>query len=256
MNIHFLGTGTSQGVPVITCRCPVCLSEDKKDKRLRSSVLIQIENQNIVIDAGPDFRYQMLRSGIMHLDAILLTHEHKDHLGGLDDIRAFNHTQKKPTEIYAEQRVLKAIKEHEFAYVFADKKYPGIPQMNLNPIENKPFTIGKTTIIPIRGIHHTLKVFGFRIGNFAYLTDMNQLPSEERKKLLNLDTLVITALRIAPHISHFCLAESLEIIAELKPRRAFLTHMSHNIGFHEIISEELPAGVLPAYDGLSIEIEN
>jgi len=220
---------------------------------LRSSVLIQTENQNIVIDAGPDFRYQMLRSGISHLDAILLTHEHKDHVGGLDDIRAFNHTQKKPTEIYAEKRVLKAIKEHEFAYVFAEKKYPGIPQMNLNPIENQPFKIGDTEIIPIRGIHHTLKVFGFRIQNFAYLTDMNHLPTEERTKLQGLDTLVITALRIQPHISHFCLEESLEIIAELKPKQAFLTHMSHNIGFHAQISKELSDGVLPAYDNLILE---
>ncbi len=255
LKITLLGTGTSQGVPVITCKCPVCLSNDSRDKRLRSSVLIQSETENIVIDAGPDFRYQMLRCGLQRLDSILLTHEHKDHVGGMDDIRAFNYTQKSPTEVFGERRVLDAIQKHEFAYVFANKKYPGIPQMNLNVIENKPFSVGNSTIIPIRGLHHKLPVFGYRIENFAYLTDMNFIPEEEFVKLNNLDTLIITALRTATHISHFNLSESLEIIKRLAPKRAFLTHMSHNIGFHEELCRTLPSGVLPAYDGLQIYID-
>lgn len=252
MKVTFLGTGTSQGVPVITCACDVCCSDDSRDKRLRSSILIRTENQNIVIDAGPDFRYQMLRAGIKTLDAILLTHEHKDHVGGMDDIRPFNYVQQSPINIYGENRVLKALREHEFAYVFADKKYPGIPKMNLNIIENKPFSVNDVQVIPVRGMHHKLPVFGFRINNMAYITDMNYIAPEEKQKLKNLDLLIITALRREKHISHFNLEQTLAVIEEVRPKQAYLTHMSHYIGLHADLEKELPENIAPAYDTLSV----
>ena len=254
MKITFLGTGTSQGVPLIGCNCNICQSSDEKDKRLRSSALISIDDKNILIDAGPDFRQQMLRENITNLDAILLTHEHKDHIGGLDDVRAFNYIQKKPMDIYAEKRVNDLLQSRDFAYVVERKDYPGIPKMNFCNIENKLFELGKENVMPIRGIHHQLPVFGFRIKKFAYITDMNFISQEEKEKLKGLDVLVITALRRKKHVSHFSLEEALEIIEEVEPKKAYLTHISHKLGFYKDLINELPENVYPAYDGLKIEI--
>ena len=253
MKLTFLGTGTSQGVPVVACQCPVCQSTDLKDKRLRSSVMIETENKCLVIDAGPDFRQQMLTHRVQHLHGILLTHEHVDHIFGLDDIRAFNWIQKMPTDIYAEERVQIAIRRI-FDYVFATYRYPGIPQMHLHLIENRPFSIGETEIIPIRGFHYKLPVFGYRFGKLAYVTDVNRLEDAEMDKLRGLEILVLNALRKEEHISHFSLSQALELIAELKPGKAYLTHLSHQMGFYDEVQKELPSNVFLAYDGLEIEV--
>ncbi|WP_321285629.1 MBL fold metallo-hydrolase [uncultured Sunxiuqinia sp.] len=251
--IEFLGTGTSQGVPVVACDCATCQSTNARDKRLRSALFIEADNQKVVIDAGPDFRQQMLRIGLKKLDAILITHEHTDHIFGLDDIRAFNWVQKHPTDIYAELRVQNSIKR-VFDYVFEKNKYPGIPQMNLHLVENKPFKVNSVDVMPIRGYHHKLPVFGFRIGKMAYLTDINRIEDEEKQKLQDLDMLVVNALRIEKHISHFNLKEALELIKEVKPKQAYLTHISHLMGLHENVEQQLPDNVHLAYDGLKLSM--
>ncbi len=253
IKLVFLGTGTSQGVPVIACNCPVCKSSDKKDKRLRSSVLIQVKGQNLVIDAGPDFRQQMLTNQVNRLRAILLTHEHVDHMFGLDDIRSFNWLQKRPMDIYAEERVEKAI-HRIFDYVFARFKYPGIPQMNVHIIENKPFEIEGIHISPIRGYHHKLPVYGFRVGKLAYLTDVNAIPGKEKEKLNGLEVLIVNALRKEKHLSHFNLGQALELSYEVGAKTTYLTHISHTMGFHDEVQKELPENVFLAYDGLEIGI--
>lgn len=253
VKLTFLGTGTSQGVPVVACQCPVCQSENPKDKRLRASVMLEADGQCLVIDAGPDFRQQMLKHRVRHLNGILLTHEHVDHIFGLDDIRAFNWVQKQPTDIYAEERVQVAIRRI-FDYVFAAFKYPGIPQMHLHLIENNSFRIGELDIIPIRGFHYKLPVFGFRIGSLAYVTDVNRLEPEELDKLRGLDVLILNALRKEDHISHYSLPQALEIISEIKPAKAYLTHLSHQMGFHDEVQKELPENVFLAYDGMEIEV--
>lgn len=249
----FLGTGTSQGVPVIACNCDVCRSQDKKDKRLRSSLLLRINGENIVIDAGPDFRQQTLREKLDSLRAILITHEHVDHIFGLDDIRSFNWIQKHPTDIYAEKRVQQAIKRI-FDYVFADYKYPGIPKMKLHLIENKPFEIDGIEFIPIRCYHHKLPVYGFRVGDITYITDTNKIPNEELEKMMGSRILIINALRKEKHISHFNLEEALEVIAKIQPEKAFLTHLSHAFGKHDDIQSELPKNVFVAFDGLRVKV--
>lgn len=251
VKVTFLGTSTSQGVPVIACECGVCLSNNLKDKRLRSSVLIETDDLTIVIDSGPDFRQQMLHEKVKKLSAILFTHEHKDHISGADDIRSFNWITGKPMDVYAEKRVLDAIK-YEYSYVFADEKYPGIPRMELHPVINKIFRISGLEIIPVRAFHHNLPVFGYRINNFAYLTDINYVPAEELKKLHNLDILVVNALRKSKHTSHFNLAEAIEFSGRISPRKTFLTHISHYMGFHDEVSKELPENVHLAYDGLQL----
>jgi len=254
LKVTFLGTGTSQGVPVVACICKVCQSTDELDKRLRASVLIEIDGKMLVIDAGPDFRQQMLRANVTELTAILLTHEHYDHIAGLDDIRAFNWVQKRPTDIYAEHRVQQSVKQI-FSYVFASEKYPGIPQMSLHEVDEKPFLIGETEIIPIRCFHFKLPVLGYRISNFAYLTDIKTITESEMLKLAGLDVLVVNALRKESHISHLTLDEALALIFKLNPRKAFITHISHQMATSKEVSYELPENVFLAYDGLVLDLE-
>jgi phosphoribosyl 1,2-cyclic phosphate phosphodiesterase len=253
VKITFLGTGTSQGVPVVACPCEVCHSTDERDKRLRSSVLIEVDGMNLIIDAGPDFRQQMLNANVTQLSAILLTHEHYDHISGLDDIRAFNWVLKKSIDIYAEVRVQQSIK-NIFSYVFAENKYPGIPEMTLHTVDETAFYINKTKVIPIRGMHLNLPVLGFRIGNFAYLTDFKTLKDEEIKKLTGLDILVVNALRRETHVSHLTLNEASSLVERIKPSVAYLTHISHQMGTYCEISKSLPSSIFMAYDGLELNL--
>lgn len=253
MRITFLGTGTSQGVPVIACTCSTCQSEDPKDKRLRSSLLIEDGENVILIDTGPDFRQQMLLARVSQLDAILFTHEHRDHIAGLDDIRAYNYIQKKEMDIYGDERVLRAL-HHSFPYIFAERKYPGIPQVNFHSIDNKSFNIGDTKIIPIRAMHYRLPVFGFRIGEFAYVTDANLIPPEELEKIRGVGHFALCALRKKEHISHFNLEQALEVIRDVQPGQAYLTHISHLMGCRRDTESELPENVRFAWDMQSIEI--
>lgn len=253
MRLTFLGTGTSQGVPVIACPCPVCQSDQEKDKRLRASVYVEVDGVNILIDAGPDFRQQMLRASVKHLDGILLTHEHKDHIGGLDDVRAFNFVNRRPMDIYAEERVQDALKQ-EYAYVFAENRYPGVPEMNLFNVDGYPFEINGVKIIPIRCFHYKMPIYGYRIGDLTYITDANFISEEEKEKIVGSKYIVINALRKQKHISHFTLGEALKLIEEFSPRKAFITHVSHQMGFHADIQAELPRNVSIAYDGLVVEI--
>lgn len=253
MKVTFIGTGTSQGIPVIGCNCKVCKSNFPKDKRLRSSVLITLPETNILIDTSIDFRQQMLRAGVKQLDAVLYTHEHKDHTAGLDDIRAYNFLQHKPMDIYAEERVIRALKR-EFPYVFAERKYPGIPQVNAIPIKEDEFTINKIKVIPIRVWHNRLSILGFRIKKFAYITDASIIPEKEKSKLTNLEYLVIGAIHREKHYSHFSLYEALDEIKKIKPQKALITHIGHLMGKHEEVVKELPVNVTLAYDGLEISV--
>jgi len=254
MKITFLGTGTSQGIPVIACDCEVCVSQNEKDKRLRVSVLIETEKNTLVIDSGPDFRTQMLRAKVQNIDGILYTHEHKDHVAGMDDVRPFCFKHKKEIEIYARERVLSQLRQ-EFHYVFDERfNYPGIPRINANTITNEPFVINNETITPIDGLHYKLQVFGFRIGDFTYITDMNSISEEEIEKVKGTKVLVLNALQKQPHISHFNLEEAIELVSKIKPEKTYFTHLSHTMGLHEIVSKELPQDIELAYDGLEINL--
>ncbi len=253
VTVTFLGTGTSQGIPVIGCSCKVCQSLDFRDKRLRTSVHLAVNNMSLVIDTGPDFRQQMLREHIHKLDAVLFTHEHKDHTAGLDDIRPFNFRQKRDMPIYARQQVIEQIKT-EFAYAFSEKRYPGVPQITPHAITNEPFEINHLSIEPIEVFHYKLPVFGFRIGGFTYITDASYISPEEKEKIKNSEVLVLNALQKEEHISHFTLGEALAVIDELKPKKAYLTHISHRLGLHDEISNELPENVAMAYDGLKLNL--
>jgi phosphoribosyl 1,2-cyclic phosphate phosphodiesterase len=253
VTVTFLGTGTSQGVPVIACGCEVCTSADPYDKRLRTSVMIESDDKTVVIDSGPDFRYQMLREKVKKLDAIVFTHEHKDHIAGMDDIRAFNYFQNAPVDIYAVPRVQEALKR-EFAYVFAEFKYPGIPQVNMHTIGLEPFNIGSIKFIPIEVMHYKLPVLGFRINNFTYITDAKTVSAAEVQKIKGTDILVINALQTESHISHFTLDEALMFAQEVGARKTYLTHISHRLGRYQAISSQLPQGIELAYDGLKMVI--
>jgi phosphoribosyl 1,2-cyclic phosphate phosphodiesterase len=255
VKITFLGTGTSQGVPVIACDCYTCTSEDLKDKRLRTSLLIETDSVSLTIDAGPDFRQQMLGEHVTKLDAIIITHEHKDHISGMDDVRAFNYKCQAAIDIYAEERVQKVIRK-EFSYVFAEYQYPGIPKMRLNSVSDYDFKVRDLLITPIRVFHYRLPIFGYRIGNFAYITDANYIPEESKEKLFGVKYLVINALRKETHISHFSLREALSMIREISPKRAFITHISHQMGRYNELLKELPANVMPAYDGFSFTCDD
>lgn len=250
MKITFLGTGTSQGVPVIACDCNTCLSTDRHDKRLRTSLLCEIDGTVLLFDAGPDFRQQMLRENVKKLDSIILTHEHKDHIAGMDDVRAFNYKSQDAIDIYAEERVQKAIK-NEYSYVFSEYQYPGIPKMRLHTIPEYNFEINGIQIQPIRVFHYRLPVYGFRIGNFAYITDANYIPEESKEKLFGVKYFIINALRKEKHISHFSLREAISLIREISPKKAFITHISHQMGYHADVTRELPPEIILAYDGLS-----
>lgn len=248
----FLGTGTSQGVPMIGCGCEVCKSQDPRDKRLRASVLVEHEGLRVLVDAGPDFRYQMLRAGVSSLDAILLTHNHKDHTGGLDDIRAFNYHEKRATQIYCEKYVEESLRK-EYSYAFEEIKYPGAPEWDVHIIDENPFTIKGVEITPIRGRHFKLPVLGYRFGNIAYCTDMNHIPEEEYSKLQGLDHFIINCVRRGRHISHYSLEQAMEVAEKVGAKHSWLTHLSHQLPCHEELTKELPEGILPAFDGLVIE---
>lgn len=239
---------------MVACDCEVCLSSDSRDKRLRSSVLIELEGRSVLIDAGPDFRQQMLRISQQKLDAVLLTHEHVDHMFGLDDIRAFNKVQQSAVDIYAESRVIAALKR-VYSYVFSDFRFGGLPEMELHEIEHADFQVAGINFSPIRGMHYKLPVFGFRLGRFAYLTDMNSLDDKEKLKLQGLDVLVLGAVHKQEHISHMNLNQALELIAELQPERAFITHISHHMGLHAQEIKNLPPQVSFAFDGLELNVE-
>lgn len=254
LKITFLGTGTSSGVPMIGCSCEVCTSSNKKDKRLRSSILVESETTSIVVDTTPDFRYQMLRAGVKKLDAVLFTHPHKDHIAGLDDVRAFNYFQQKPMELYANSLTEEAIKR-EFAYAFSDKKYPGIPNLNLNTIDEKPFVIGDIPVIPILVWHLKMPVLGFRFGSFTYITDANRIDEDEKEKIKGSESLVLNALRKEPHISHFTLDEAIAMTQELGASHGYFTHISHQLGRHDSINANLPAGIQLAYDSLQLSVQ-
>ncbi|MFN8343430.1 MAG: MBL fold metallo-hydrolase [Spirosomataceae bacterium] len=255
MLVTLLGTGTSSGVPLIGCRCAVCRSLDYRDKRLRVSVHIQTQGRSFVIDTGPDFRQQMLREGISQLDAVIFTHQHKDHTAGLDDVRAFNFLQQRDMPVYGRAEVLDQLRR-EFDYVFAEYRYPGIPRLQLHEIVNESFTIAGIPFTPIDVLHHRLPVFGFRIGNFAYLTDVNHIPAAELPKLKDLDVLVLGALQREQHLSHYTLEQAVHVAQTLRPQRAYFTHISHKLGLHSEVEKELPSAVHLGYDGLRLYVED
>lgn len=253
MIITFLGTGTSQGVPVIACDCGVCKSLDFRDKRLRSSIHIETEGKSFIVDTGPDFRQQVLRANIQQLDAVIYTHEHKDHTAGLDDVRGFNFKQKRDMPLYARAQVLAQLKQ-EFAYAFAEKKYPGVPMLETHELDGAPFTVEGIEFIPIEVLHYKLPVYGFRIGDFVYITDCNHIPEQEKEKIKGAKVLVLNALQKEEHISHFNLEQAIAMCEELGIEQNYLIHMSHRLGRHMDVEKLLPDNIQLSFDGLKIEL--
>ncbi len=253
IKLTFLGTGTSIGVPVIACNCPVCKSQNPKDKRFRTSAMVSIDGMNIVIDCGPDFRFQMLKQNVDDINAVLFTHEHRDHIAGIDDIRAFNYVLNKTIPIYGTRQVIEAIRT-EFPYIFSESRYFGAPQLSVNEIDMIKFKIGNVEILPIRIMHDKLPVLGYRFGDLTYITDASYIDDNEKRKIAGSKVLVINALRNSKHISHFSLPEALELIKEVKPERAYLTHISHFLGLHDEVEQRLPENVHLAYDNLIVNV--
>jgi phosphoribosyl 1,2-cyclic phosphate phosphodiesterase len=254
VKVTFLGSGTSQGVPVISCTCAVCTSSDTRDNRLRSSVFIEVNGTNMVIDTGPDFRYQMLRSKINKLDAVLLTHSHKDHIAGLDDVRAYNYFQQKPMDVYATEETQQALRR-EYSYIFDNQDYPGIPQIRLHTIQSAtPFSVSGIEVTPIRVLHYKMEVIGFRIQDFTYITDANYIAPQEIEKIKGSKVLVLNALRHEQHVSHYTLSQAIEIAKEIGAEETYFTHISHQLGLHKEVDAELPEGMHLAYDCLELEL--
>lgn len=253
LRITFLGTGTSGGVPMIACGCNVCTSANEKDKRLRSSILVQSEKTTLVVDTTPDFRTQMLRENVKKLDAVIFTHPHKDHIAGLDDIKAYNYFQKNPMEVYANELTQEALRR-EYYYIFAKEKYPGIPDVNMHIITNEPFVVGDIPVIPILVYHLKMPVLGFRFGDFTYITDANRIDEAEKEKIKGSKILVVNALRKKEHISHYNLQQAIDLVEELKIPKAYFTHISHQLGLHDEINKELPPNIQLAWDGFQINL--
>lgn len=253
LTITFLGTGTSSGVPMIACPCEVCHSTNPKDKRLRSSILVQSATTTLAVDAGPDFRYQMLRANVTHLEAILFTHPHKDHIAGLDDVRAFNFFSRKPMNVYANELTQEVV-VREFPYAFSDNKYPGLPEISLHSIDMETFMVGDIPVTPVMVWHLKMPVLAFRFGKFTYITDANRIDAAEKEKIKGSEVMVLNALRKEKHISHFSLAEAISIAQELQVQQTWLTHISHQLGKHDDVNKELPNGVALGYDMLQINI--
>lgn len=253
MEIVFLGTGTSGGVPLIACQCHVCKSADSRDKRLRTSILLRQGNFTVVVDCGPDFRQQMLREDVRHLDAVLMTHPHKDHTGGIDDIRSFNFINKRPIDFYADLHTEMGIKE-QYSYAFTETDYPYLPKMNFHRITDEKFKVGPMDVTPIEVMHATMPVKGFRIGNFTYITDAKTISAAERDKIRGTKVLVLNALRETEHYSHLSIEQALKIVEDVKPELTYFTHMSHQFGLHAEMEKKMPAHVRIAYDGLKIEV--
>ncbi|WP_454871215.1 MBL fold metallo-hydrolase [Pseudocnuella soli] len=255
LKITFLGTGTSSGVPIIGCHCPVCTSPNLKDNRLRSSILVESATTKVVIDTGPDFRQQMLRVGNEQLDAVVYTHAHMDHILGMDEIRPYNYNQKKPMPLYATQVTQDALRRI-FYYAFSEKRFPGIPQVELHTIDTEPFTIGDITFLPIHVWHYKMPVLGFRIGRFTYITDVNGIDDDQKELVKGSDILVLDALSKIKHISHYSLDEAIAIVRELKIPTTYFTHIGHSMGLYDIVEREMPAGMHLSYDGMTLEIDN
>ena len=253
MKITFLGTGTSQGVPVIGCTCEVCSSLDFRDKRLRSSIHVELSNQSFVVDTGPDFRQQMLRERVKRIDAVLFTHAHRDHTAGLDDVRAYNFMQRMDMPVYGTQPVLDQLKV-EYAYAFVKESYPGIPRLLFNLIDEGPFSVNGVNVLPLPVMHLKMPVFGFRFVNFSYITDANFIPDKTMEKLKGTEILVLNALQREPHISHFNLKEAVSMVEKIQPRLTYFTHISHKLGTHAEVSKELPPNVMLAYDGQQLDV--
>ncbi len=254
MRLTFLGTGTSQGVPVIACHCNVCRSSDERDTRLRTSALLTTDNNsNILFDIGPDFRQQMLHHSVEHLDAILITHAHRDHVGGLDDIRSFNYVQHSKMNVYLNNEAKTALLR-DYRYIFENHQFPGLPEADLHEVGAEPFLAAGETVMPIRAMHKDLPILGYRIRNFAYITDANYIAPSEMEKLKGVEILVINALRKTKHFSHYSLPEALEVIGQIQPKQSYITHISHEMGLHSEVEKELPDGVHQAYDNLQIDI--